>query len=187
MDQTKALGLATFRKYLLNRFRQSVFDDIIKLMPPRHGVLLNNPPLITTMLSWETYLHAFDAAIRATHQNRASFLKDWGYYQAEAELGSIYRFFIRAANPGFVISMASRVWRQYHSTGELTITERTSHSVNGQLSGFQSRVGDDTIRYILAGFFRKTIEMSGGRHVRVNDTTGTSRGAANFLFRTSWE
>ena len=87
----------------------------------------------------------------------------------------------------FVIGMAARLWRQYHTTGELVVTEKLANAGTARLLGFETVIGDDTMRYIMVGYVKKCIELSGGKNVNIEDTICSEKGCAGFQFKVNWD
>ena len=84
---------------------------------------------------------------------------------AAADLTSLYRFFMRVAQPQRLLTYTPRLWRTYVSFGEaLAIRNEKGHYI-GQGDGFD----EDLVPWACgswAGFIPCAIELAGGRHVR---------------------
>jgi hypothetical protein len=90
--------------------------------------------------------------------------REVGKLNAEHDLTSIYRFFLRVAQPQRVLSYGPRLWRTYVSFGEaVTVTNEKGHFV-GQGTGFTERQIDWACG-VWQGFVPTALRLCGARGV----------------------
>ena len=81
---------------------------------------------------------------------------------AESDLRSIYKVFLRVAQPQRVLSMTPRLWTTYVRFGSATAVENERGSYVGQGDGFDQRLLDWGCG-CWRGFIPATIQVAGGR------------------------
>ena len=84
---------------------------------------------------------------------------------AEADLASIYKFFMRVAQPERVLAHTPRLWRTYVSFGEAKAIQNKRGHYIGQGDGFEPNLVDWACGCWL-GFIPTAIRMSGGKDPR---------------------
>jgi hypothetical protein len=112
-----------------------------------------------------------------------------GRHSAEEALQGIYKVFLKVGSPEFVIKAASTIWKQYYDTGVMTLVK--DPAAGGRklfrltVQGFQQN--DESIWLAIGGWIERTLELSGGRKVKVEPVTKGLRPGVNFEFLCSWE
>jgi hypothetical protein len=81
---------------------------------------------------------------------------------AEADLTSIYRFFMRVAQPQRVLGFTPKLWRTYVSFGDSTAVNNARGHYVGQCEGFREE-HVDWVCGCWRGFIPAAIELAGGK------------------------
>jgi hypothetical protein len=84
---------------------------------------------------------------------------------AAADLTSLYRFFMRVAQPQRLLTYTPRLWRTYVSFAEATAIRNEKGHYIGQGDGLDENLVPWACG-CWAGFIPCAIELAGGRHVR---------------------
>jgi uncharacterized protein (TIGR02265 family) len=110
--------------------------------------------------------------------------REMGRAAAEYGLTTLYKVFFKVGSPQFIISRAAKVWRTYNSSGEMTVpVSEPGHAVV-ELIGFEEPARELCER--LPGFFERTVELSGGREVKLVHTKCVNRGETACRFEAWW-
>jgi hypothetical protein len=110
-----------------------------------------------------------NAALRVAAQRLGSSLEDIvteiASSNAERDLTSIYRVFLRVAQPQRVLAQTPRLWRTYVSFGEAAALRNEQGYYLGQGTGFSAELLEWACG-CWRGFIPTTIELAGGRNIR---------------------
>lgn len=108
-----------------------------------------------------------------------------GKYSAEKGLSGIYRIFVKATSPNFIISRAKDVFAKYYRPCELNVIKSDSNGVILHMTGTKQM--DSVIEYRIAGWIEKALEINGAKEAEVNITKSLSAGAEHTEFTISWK
>ncbi len=89
-----------------------------------------------------------------------------GRYSAHKALTGIYKIFVKAASPAYIIQRASRVFSTYYRPCEIIVTHSDMKSVNLELSQMDRKY--DVIEHRIAGWIEKALEISGCNNVQID-------------------
>jgi hypothetical protein len=106
---------------------------------------------------------------------------------AEKDLTSIYRFFLRVAQPQRVLAYTPRLWRTYVSFGDAHAIKNERGHYIGRGDGLTAELVDWACG-CWRGFIPATIEVSGGRHPkgRIVDRWRESGGSYSVQFEVTY-
>lgn len=108
-----------------------------------------------------------------------------GKFSAEEALTGIYKLFVKASSPGYIIQRASRVFASYYQPCKMEVLEKTDSTVLVEISDMTR--SDIVIEYRIAGWIEKALEISGARHVVVEFKKSIARGDSVTQFAIRWE
>lgn len=112
------------------------------------------------------------AAVEPTEKMALLFFKSkieaaWesGKYSAESTLKGVYRIFIKASSPQYIISRASKVFTTYYRPSNMQVIDSTNKSVLVHITEFGEP--NAILEYRIGGWMEKALELSGCKDVRV--------------------
>ena len=144
-----------------------LYNDWINSLPENSNEIMKNPIFATNWYS------ALDAMIYPT-QKLGDILKisheesAWqlGRYSSEILLNSVYKIFLRVANPMFVLGRASNVLSTHYNPA---IIKTSKKGRNGAIMKFESFDTKTKLAvYRIAGWVEKTIETTGFKKIDIN-------------------
>jgi hypothetical protein len=108
-----------------------------------------------------------------------------GKFSAEKALTGIYKIFVKAAAPSYIIQRASRVFATYYQPCKMEVVERNDTHVLLEISGMTQ--SDIVIEYRIAGWINKALEISGAKNIRIDFPKSISRGDTITQINIDWE
>lgn len=108
-----------------------------------------------------------------------------GRFSAEQALTGIYRIFIRAAAPSYVISRASKIFSTYYKPSVMTVVDKKDKGVTVHITEFPTP--DRTVEYRIAGWMQRALELSKCNGVKVQITKSMTLGHPLTEFVISWQ
>jgi phage terminase large subunit-like protein len=115
----------------------------------------------------ETLFDVYAEISRRTNRTVGDIACEIASLNAERDLTTIYRIFLRMAQPQRVLSYGARLWRTYASFGETRIIKNDTGVYVGEASGFTDR----QIEWASGcwnGFVPTAIRVSGGKNIRAS-------------------
>lgn len=90
-----------------------------------------------------------------------------GRYSAEKALTGIYKIFVMAANPQYIVKRASRVFATYYRPCEINVISSSSKNVVVELSKVEARY--EAIEKRIIGWCTRALEISGCKNVNITN------------------
>ena len=107
-----------------------------------------------------------------------------GRFSAEKALTGIYKIFVKAASPGYLIERASRIFTTYYQPCEMEVTEKgTGHAY---MVIRKMEMSHEVIEYRIAGWVQKALEISGAKDVEVKFPKSKARGDSTTEIDINW-
>ncbi len=166
---------------------KSIVEYIKKKYPERYDEWLNTLPEQSKKFFQETILPSNwypvneAAAIPTKHLAELFFDKDvekgaWqsGRFSAEMALTGIYKFFVMAASPHFIISKASKILSTYYRPADIEVFEKGNNWVTLRFKDFEET--DQIIECRICGWIERALEISGAKEVAVNIRSSMTKG-----------
>jgi hypothetical protein len=91
---------------------------------------------------------------------------DSGRYSAEKALSGIYKIFVKASSPAYIIQRASRVFATYYQPCEMRVLNTTDSGCVVEISKMDKKY--DVIDSRIAGWIEKALEISGAKDIKLS-------------------
>jgi len=111
-------------------------------------------------------------------------LMEMGRFDADRELSTVYRWFLRLIRPSFAIRHMNLYWRRAHDTGTWR-SWRNGTEVTAELRDWA--VVNRSMCLTVLGYLGRTLELFGGKVGPLEHTECRSEGHATCIFRTQLE
>ena len=108
-----------------------------------------------------------------------------GRHSAEVALTGVYKFFIKAASPFYIISKAGKIFSTYYQPSSMEVTDKGDDWVVLQISKFDEP--HPVIESRIAGWIEKAMEIHGVSSVTINFTKSLTRGDKITEIRVDWK
>ncbi len=107
-----------------------------------------------------------------------------GRFSAEKALTGIYKIFVKAASPSFIIQRASRIFATYYQPCKMEVVENVDRHVLVEISDMTH--SDVVIEYRIAGWIKKALEISGAENVKVEFLKSMTNGDPTTQININW-
>jgi hypothetical protein len=182
--QIKGTALVSAQRYVRERFGDEAWLAVLLGLEPEDRHRLEQGILVS---AW----YPFSLFIRLVRRLEADFggqvprlHREMGRAAAEYGLTTIHKLFFKVGSPQFIISRVANVWRTYNSSGDMTAPLCEHGHAIVELAGFAEPARELCER--LPGFFERTVELSGGREVRLVHAQCVNRGEPVCRFEAWW-
>ncbi len=129
--ESKAHGFNTTVAALRKMVDAAQFQATVAALPADTAHLTQYPPASMAWLPLRHFAALVDAAHAVGFVADLARVSELGRQAIGADLGSVYRVFIKIASPDFVIQRAAKLWSVYNrNNGALTTARKTANSVD---------------------------------------------------------
>ncbi|HEY4238783.1 MAG TPA: hypothetical protein VGM88_03175 [Kofleriaceae bacterium] len=112
-------------------------------------------------------------------------IKELGRHGADANLTTIYRLFFKLGTIHWILGRAVRLWSAHYDSGSLDVMTRGPNGAVLRIRGFATPHPVHCLA--VRGWCERSIELSGGKQVRVTETKCRTRGDEYCQLETAWE
>ena len=180
--KTKGVGFVNVKSFVTERFGAQAWDAVLERLAPEDRDELS----LVVSVGWYS-LALYARLIRALDEVHGygdlSLVVQLGRYEAEHDLATWHRIFLRFANPAFMVEKTGEYWKRFHDTGEWKIA-REPNGVAGVLEGWGCV--DHALCRELVGYMSRLLELVGTKNVIFEHPTCRARNDAQCLFRARW-
>jgi hypothetical protein len=107
-----------------------------------------------------------------------------GRFSAENSLTGIYKFFIKAASPFFIVDKAGKIFTTFYQPSAMEVVQKGPDYVVLHITRFDEP--SDLIEHRVAGWIERAMEIHGFGYVLVEITKSLARGDELTEFHVSW-
>jgi hypothetical protein len=108
-----------------------------------------------------------------------------GQFSAEKALTGIYKIFVKAAAPSYIIQRASRIFATYYQPCQMEVIDKTNNHVLLEISNMTH--SDIVIEYRIAGWIKKALDISGAKNIRIEIPKSITRGDPVTRIDINWD
>jgi hypothetical protein len=120
-----------------------------------------------------------------THgQGDLATLTELGRFEAERDLTTIHRVFLRLLNPVILLGKAAEYWHRHHDRGTWRIVRPAPNEAIGHLDGWGV---DEALCADLTAYLERAFQLAGARGLRFSHTACRARGDGRCTFTARWD
>lgn len=165
MAEIKGTALIDSIKAIKARAGEEEFARIVKQLNGEAKSIFEGRVSPSSWYSLDAFVDFLEVDLRETAGGAREVLIARSEKVIEAQLKGIYKVFIRLGSPSFVIKRIAAVHATYFHGIEIAPQLKDSNEAVIRYVGFQSR--HEVMGYAIIGFFRKALEISGAKDVKV--------------------
>ncbi len=181
--RTKGLGFANVKTFTIERWAAPGWAAVLQSMddPDREEMEAVVPVGWYSLALYARLIRTLD---RVHGRGDAHLVDELGKFEAERDLKTVHRFFLRFANPVFAIEQMGKYWRRFHDTGYWNVQRIEKSYATGTLCEW-GHVDDFLCRELVA-YMRRTMELAGASQVALAHPRCRARGGGECLFEVRW-
>ena len=168
--EVKGTAVVAIKEYVKSNFPND-FKKWIDSLSPQSKEIFDGPVDATKWYPVE------DGAMEPTIKLGALFFggntqkgaMESGKYSAHKALTGIYKIFVKAASPAYIIQRASRVFATYYRPCEVIVIKSDSNSVDLEFTQMEEKYV--VIEQRILGWIEKALEISGCENLKIDVAT----------------
>jgi hypothetical protein len=168
---------------LVKLLRKAGPDVAMKVVPPAYQHYLQERILVSSRYPELDHLEL----LRAVHRLMPPKPEPWvvmGHRSANADLSGVYKAHLRPNDPMRTLQSSGALWRNYHDTGDMTVSFPTERSAVIELRNFVAPARE--LCRINVGYFEEVVLMSGAREARCVERGCVVEGATGCSWTVDW-
>jgi uncharacterized protein (TIGR02265 family) len=184
MAKTKGTGLVALKAFVRERFGEAGWQRLLEAIEPTDRAAVEMP----VSISWydlETAQRAVRALVKVLGDGNPQLAVEFGRHEAEHDLTSVQRFFLKMANPAYALEKAGQYWRRFADWGEWRVERLGSGGARATLKGCPH----PEVYYCaeLTGYLARMWELVGARDPHVRHTHCRNRGDQDCTWEGTWK
>ncbi|MDD3625776.1 MAG: hypothetical protein PHV06_00510 [bacterium] len=185
MVEIKGAVLHDAMEAVKQKFGEQILKDIISQMTPKAQKIFNGTILTSAWYPLEDFLEFARVDIKLTAKGNENELITRAENLIEKELTGIYKMFVKLGSPKFVFNRLSAIHKSYFKGVDASVemSEDKDRAVV-KYSGFDNK--HRLIAPSIIGFYRKALEISGGKNVNAKVLTAIEENKGYLSIEVTW-
>jgi hypothetical protein len=168
---------------LVKLLRKAGLEAAQKVVPPELHHYLSERILVSNRYPEPDHLELLRAVSRMMPPKPEPWIV-MGHRSAQTDLGGVYKAHLRAGDPVRTLQSAGALWRNYHDTGDMTVTFPSKGAAVIRLRKFVAPARE--LCRINIGYFTELVSMSGGRGAGCEELGCVLEGSADCSWSLRW-
>ena len=182
MPKSKGTNLLHMRSYVERVHGPATWQKVLaSLSAADHAIVSALSP--SGWYPLETQHRLLRSIDRVVSKGDLALVPEIGRYEADQDLSTIHRLFVRLTSPAYVLEKAGEYWRRFYDTGRWDVV-RGNGSATGRLAEFG--MVDDAFCSYLAAYIHRMFQLAGARSGALEHTECRARGAEACVFVGRW-
>lgn len=156
---------------------------VLDRLPAEFAARFSSPILATEIVPVHMLNRVTEEAARAKGEPLESFARRAGREGASDAVRGIYRFFALVLTPAALLGKASLMWSSLYNRGEMRVDEQTDTSARIRIMNFPSEVAGCSR---VTGWIERMAELTGVKHITIEQTQCFARGNPYCEWRLTW-
>jgi len=164
-SEIKGTAVLSIQKFVKNTFPDR-YEEWLTQLTHESAQIIGNP------IFANAWYPMYEAGVLPTIGIKMFYNNDYvkaawesGRYSAETGLKGVYRIFVKASDPGFIINRASKIFETFYRPANLCVSERFSKGITLQITDL-----DDSTNVIvnrIAGWSERALEINGCKNLKI--------------------
>jgi hypothetical protein len=181
--KTKGIGFVNVKAFTEERFGPTGWDAALQQLVSSDRRELEGIVSVG-WYSLSLYARLIRAVDRVHGYGDLSLVVQLGRFEAERDLTTVQRLFLRLANPAFILEKTGEYWRRFHDTGHWVIERQAPTRVRAFLDDWG--YADVALCREVVGYVSRAFELVGAKNVRMDHSRCRGRGEARCEFLGRW-
>jgi hypothetical protein len=183
--EVKGTALVATVRFISERFGAAGLNRVAADLAPADGALLLAGPLVSAWYPFPLLLQVMRSAGKHFGAGQpSSVYRQMGRSSADYAVTGIYKIFFKFGSPQFIISKGSALFKTYYSSGEMRAPVCEKGHAIVEYAGFADPAPELCVR--IEGWMERTLELSGGKDLRMKHDECVNRGGAVCRFEGWW-
>jgi hypothetical protein len=180
----KAAGFNSFIKTVREAVPPADFERLVGSLAPESAELITRPRFSTSWIPLALTNPVVIAVGEHLLGGSPERIFEIGREQFIADIGGVYKIFIRIASPAYVAERASKIYETYNqNSGKMRVISSTEKSLEVVVEDYPKP--SPTVWHYVRGCIAGTLELTGAKQLRVVIAEG-GEAHPRCLYRVTW-
>ena len=182
MALSKGVILLGGMEFVRKRYGEEALARVLAEMDPADASLMKH----AVAAGWypiEPFLRFRRTVDRIFGKGDLALLREMGRFAGDFQLHTVLKSLLKLTNPSWLVERGTRVWRQYHDTGDWEYIRSEPNYLRARITGF---VADEAWCTGFLGFIERAVELTGGKDPKAVHPRCRARGDAFCEFEGRW-
>ena len=182
--KVKGSALRSTLNFIREHHPPEQVEKMLQHLKPEHKKLLERPILVSDWHEAVILVDLMKAVPTVTGEDGRSLWHRIGRQSADDGLNTVYKVFFRLGSPSYILKRGLQLWNNYYSDGVMVVENITDQGADVRLT--KNAFPDECMCIRITGWMERSIELSGGKGVRIAHKTCVHRGDAECTWRGDW-
>ncbi len=182
--KVKGSALRSTMHYIRDHYPPDQVGKIMDQLDPEHRKLLERPILVSDWHEAEILVRLMKAAAAVSGEDGRTLWARIGRQSCDDGLNTVYKIFFRLGSPSYILKRGFQLWNNYYSDGVMVVENITDQGADVKLT--KNAFPDECMCIRITGWMERSIELSGGKGVKIVHKTCVHRGDAECTWRGDW-
>ncbi len=180
----KGSPVRSLQKFIDGELNAQQREAAFSALPPEFAARLRSPILATETIPVHMLNRFTEEAAKAKGEPVEQFARRAGREGASDAVKGIYRFFALVMTPPALLGKAGQMWSSLYNRGQLLVDEQTDNSARIRLANFPSEAAGCAR---VTGWIERMAELTGVKHVQVDQVQCFAKGGACCEWKLNWQ
>ena len=191
MIKIKGANWLSSKEYVVKEFGDAGFKKVLdSLSDEDRKVLGKDVVLPHEWIAFDAWIHFYEGVVRELSGGDQSILEKIGEFNAEREMKTLYKIFLKVASPEYVVKNCPLIFNLYFSSdpkGEIGLKVNKIDKKKYALvfEGFQQQHWPFQLG--VGAWLKKLFILSGAQGLEITLTKSVAEGSQDFEYTLSWE
>lgn len=185
MMQVKGSAIASIPKFIENKQGKDGLNRWLNSLSPASKGIYSNMIMAN---QWYSYADSMDEPVKKMvdmfYRGDPRGAWESGKYSADIGLNGVYKIFVKAGSPEFIMKRAPSIMAGYYNPSQINLIESSAKKCVIQISNFQGIT--PLIEARLGGWMERALEINGCKNLRVEITKSLTKGSPCSEFVITW-
>jgi hypothetical protein len=184
MPNVKGSAFTSRVKWLQLNQGDSGLQRLKGAVSPDLASLLDKGPVMSSWYPFDLFIELNEAIDRTFGKGDLGLIRPLGRHGADANLTTIYRLFFKVGTVKWIMARAARLWGMHYDSGRLIVQQVPGKEVEMRIADFATPHQIHCMA--VQGWAERSVELSGGKEVALDEIACRARGEDTCRFRITW-
>jgi uncharacterized protein (TIGR02265 family) len=179
----KGVMLKSRLKYVRTKYGEDALKNLLDSLDPDLKATLTGRIIATQWYPFQTINDLDSTICEQLARGRDKAYLEMGAFSADNQFTTAYRGYLQSGNPHTILKKSSTMFSRFYKPGSMDYLSTGEKSCLLVIKNFISTTQNCLTA---VGFFKRAIELSGGKKVKIEEVKCTARGDDVCEFQVTW-
>lgn len=166
-------------------YGESEYQNLLGLLNENDKKIFNATILASLWYPINSFVNLLEADVSYFHNGNREQLQKGTEDIVSKQLSGIYKLFVKLGSPEYIVKKIGLINNSYFRGIDLEIVSSDTGNYIGKYYGFDKN--HHIFEYIITGFYKRALEISGAKNIKIKFTTPISAGKDFAEIQVNWQ